>query len=111
MLGALEKKTVKGRRLVVKRFSTVADLQPCQILFVSRSEKDRISEVVAATNGSSTLLVSEVDGFAQRWGIINFVSEGNKVRVEINSDAAKRAGLKISGKLLRVAKIVEDQRS
>jgi hypothetical protein len=110
-LNALEKKTVKGRRLVVKRSSTVEDLRSCQIVFVSASEGQRMAQIAAGLKGSNALLVGELDGFAQKWGMINFVSDGNKVRFEVNLEAAKRAGLQLSGRLLKVAKIVSDQHS
>ena len=53
------------------------------------------------------LTVSEIDGFAQQGGIINFISERNKVRFEINPDAARRLGLNISSELLKLAKVVK----
>jgi len=52
------------------------------------------------------LTIGDTKGFAQQGVIINFYIKDEKVRFEINVDAAKRANLKISAKLLRLAKIV-----
>jgi len=50
-----------------------------------------------------------MEGFAQSGGVINFVTVEKKIRFEINLDAAERADLKISSKLLRLAQIVKDE--
>ncbi len=54
------------------------------------------------------MTVGDVKGFAQLGGIINFIIVKNKVRFEINMKAAEEAGLKISSKLLRLARIVQE---
>jgi hypothetical protein len=50
------------------------------------------------------LTVGETDKFTQSGGLINFITEGDKVRFEINNDSARSAGLQISSKLLALAK-------
>lgn len=52
------------------------------------------------------LTVGEDGVFTQCGGIINFVKEDNRVRFEVNVSAAERAGLKISSRLLALARIV-----
>ena len=52
------------------------------------------------------LTVSDIPGFARQWGIVEFKMVGNKVRFEINHNAARKDGLKISSRLLRVADVV-----
>ena len=46
-------------------------------------------------------------GFAQAGGIIGFVTTNNKIKLQININAAKEAGLNISSKLLSVANILK----
>jgi hypothetical protein len=58
----------------------------------------------------SILTVSECDGFAQKGGVINFYPDGTRVRFEINPEAARRAGLKISSQLMSLGKIVKAAR-
>lgn len=103
---AIEGKSVNGRRLVIKRFSTLGAYEYCHILFVSSSEKNNLARILAAVAKSSVLTVSETDRFAQLGGIINFITTDNRIRFEINQAAAARAGLKISSKLLSLGRVV-----
>jgi len=103
----LKGKQIKGRTLAVKQITTPKDLEACQIVFISVSEKARLPEIFGQLKDSKTLTVSEMDGFAAQGGIINFISERNKVRFEINPDAARRTGLTISSELLKLAKLVK----
>lgn len=103
----LNGKQIKGRTIAVKQITTVKDLEQCQILFISTSEKARLPEIFGQLKDSRVLTVSEMDGFASQGGIINFISERNKVRLEINPEAARRMGLTISSELLKLAKLVK----
>lgn len=102
-------KTVNGRDLVVERFKRGDDARDCQIVFISASESRRLNPILESLKGASVLTVGETDGFAQRGGIINFVLEDNRVHFEINVEAAERARLKISSKLLSLAKIIKGE--
>lgn len=103
----LNGKQTKGRKLVVKQVASTNDLKQCQIVFVCVSEKSRLSEYLGQLKDARLLTVSEIDGFAEQGGVINFISERNKVRFEINPEAARRAGLTISSELLKLAKLVK----
>jgi hypothetical protein len=106
-LTPLNGKAVKGRRLLVKEVDSLRDAQKCQIIFVSSSEKSRLQEILENLKSARVLTVGETEGFASSGGIINFVDENNKVRFEINADAARRTGLNISSELLKLAKLVK----
>lgn len=106
-LAPLNGKIVKGRRLLIKQLDSVRDAHDCQIIFVSSSEKQRLPEIFENLKSGRVLTVGEMQGFAQNGGIINFVEENNKVRFEINADAARRTGLSISSELLKLAKLVK----
>jgi hypothetical protein len=92
---------LNGRSLTVIRSTRVEDILTCHILFVSRSEAGRLDEILSALKGRSILTVSDIEGFSRQGGMIQFVTENNKVRLRINNDAARSAGLTISSKLLR----------
>lgn len=109
-LDSISGKTVKEKKVVIKRLRTVQELEPCAILFVSSSERSRLSEVLQAVQGQHVLTVGEMDRFAQSGGAIRFKLVNNKVRFDINVDAAQRAGLKISSKLLSVSDVVREER-
>src|SRR5204863_1594641 len=97
-------KSVNGRAFEIKALRSVAEANDCHILFISRSERKKVAEILKAAGAASVLTVSEIEHFTQAGGMINFVMEGNKVRFEINDAAAKKAGLRVSSKLLNLAK-------
>ena len=104
-LAPLNGKQIKGRTLVVKEVSLPADLKQCQIVFISSSEKERLPLILESLKDSKVLTVSEIDGFAEHGGMINFISERNKVRFEINHGLARTKGLTISSELLKLARV------
>jgi hypothetical protein len=99
-------KIVNGRAVIVQRFKEGQDPRTCHILFVSSSQERHVPQILERVKGSPILTVSETSGFAQFGGMINFTVEGNKVRLEINLDATARARLKISAKVIAVARLV-----
>lgn len=101
-------KIINGRVVMVKRFKEEGTLQACNILFISASEEKHLARIVQKLKGTTVLTVGEAVGFAQLGGIINFSTEGNRVRLEINLEAAARARLKISAKVIAVARLVTD---
>lgn len=96
-----------GHQIIVKRFQRAADVDRCQILFISASEAKRVKTILAALKNRKILTVSDIEGFAKSGGIVRFVTEQNRIHVRINLEAAKDAGLVVSSKLLRLAEIIE----
>jgi hypothetical protein len=103
---AVRGETINARPLEIRRFKSVEEVRDCHVLFISNSESAHLERILGALKGRNILTVSDVDGFAERGGMIRFVTEKNKVRFRINLDSAKAAGLTISSKLLRPAEIV-----
>ncbi len=97
-------KQINGHPFRVVQFKTLADLKRCHILFIGLSERKRLAEILRSIRGASVLTVSDLDHFLPAGGMIHFLMEGKKVRFEINDAAAKQAGLRISSKLLNLAK-------
>jgi len=103
--------TVRGERvgmrpIEIRRYRQLADLDTCNILFISRSENDQVEEILAAVQHRPILTVSDGDDFAKRGGMIQFVNDKNRIRLRVNLEAAQAANVTISSKLLRVAEIV-----
>ena len=98
-------RTINGRPLVVKAVKTPEEARAVLSLFVPGSEDERLEAWLTSLNGSSVLTVGESAAFAKQGGIINFVLDGDKLRFEINMDVARRAGLKISAQLQKLARI------
>jgi hypothetical protein len=104
---AVKGKIFEGRAFVVPRISDVREASGCQILFVSASESKRARAVLAELKASSILTVGETEGFTTEGGVINFKLEEGRVRLRVNVEAAERAKLRISSKLLSLAQIVK----
>ncbi len=108
----VEGEIIDGRKLIVRKFKedvSTATLEKCHILFISSSLKKKISKILKSLNERPVITVSEVKGFTQTGGMINFLRKGNRVGFEINTSAAESAGIKFRSKLLRVAqRIVEN---
>jgi hypothetical protein len=98
--------SVNGRALAVRRFRRIEEVSDCHILFISHSERERLAQILQQLKGRSVLTVSDMDEFARLGGMIRFVLVENKIRLRINVEAARSAGLTISSKLLRPAQIV-----
>ena len=105
ILGPLEE-TVKGklvgeRPLVIQRGFRGGR---CHMVFVGAGSKRTGITEELKTAGSLT--VGETDGFTTDGGMVAFKRENGRIRVEINIDAAERAKLRISSKLLNLATVV-----
>lgn len=102
-------KTINGRAIAARRLGKGDELRTCHILFISPSERQAIAEILAHVRGHAVLVVGETEGLAARGGMFNFVVESNRVRFEANPAAAERCGLRISSKLLALARVVQSQ--
>ena len=105
----IEDKKLDGRSVVVRRLKwgkDVKDLKECNILFISSVEKEHLPDIINTVKSLPILTIGETTGFASRGGIINLTLEGNRVRFEVNIEAAKQANLNISSRLLALARIV-----
>lgn len=112
-------KTVKGRKIAIKHFkglsnlqsqdkkvtihSELEDIKKCDLIFVCSSEQQYIDEILDPLRGESILTVADTQNFLEQGGVINFIVEKSKVRFEINLAGAKRAKMTIRSKLLRLA--------
>jgi hypothetical protein len=101
-------KVVEGRPFAVRHTSDAKPASGCQIVFVSSSERKRSRSIVGDLKNSGVLTVGEMEGFGEDGGVINFKIEDGKVLIEINPDAAQQARLRISSKLLSLARIVRN---
>jgi hypothetical protein len=100
----VEGESVSGRRLAVDRLRRPPAPKTCQVLFISRSERDAPAIVAAA--GPGVLTVSDQDNFLHDGGVIAFVLQARHVRFDISLRAAAKASLVISSRLLNVARAV-----
>jgi YfiR/HmsC-like len=110
--GALEfmGRLTPGRRqddLVAQRNQKYAAMRSCHILFISDSEENRLGLILEPLGNAGVLTVSDAASFAEQGGIVKFLDDHGKVGLEINLQAAERAHLRISSKLLSLAKVIK----
>jgi hypothetical protein len=101
-------RTVNSRAVLVRRINEMRDLKSCQLVFVSAAEDKRLPEVLNNLKDTTAIVVGETEGFAERGGGIQFFLEDNRLRFAVNVDAVQRARLRVSSKLLALARIVHE---
>jgi len=97
---------VNGRTLVVRRIASAAEAKVTQLLFVGSAQEAQFAGLEPAIESLPVLTVGESPRFVTLGGAIDFVPQGDKIRFEINIDAAEHAGLKISAQLQKLATVV-----
>ena len=97
---------LRGRPFQVRRYQSVDEIKTCHILFIRRPDGARLEETLARLKNRPILTVSDVDGFAERGGMIRFVTDRNRIRLQVNPESVDAAHLTISSKLLRVAEVI-----
>lgn len=108
LAGVLSSKTVNGHPVFVRFARRPQDAKGSQILYVAASELGRMTDVLAVVDTAAVLTVSDAPGFAAHGGMVGFMSEGERVRFEVNLSQAEKTGLKLSAKLLALARLVSD---
>jgi len=110
--GALEE-AVKGRSagghaIAVKHFKPGEESAACEMVFISGADTTKMRASLGRLQHAPVLTVGEGPDFCHSGGVIAFQVEVNKVRLEINPEAAQPARLQISSKLLSLATLVRD---
>ena len=103
----VKNKQVHGRTVVARAATSATDVEGCHLLFVDASAR-HAEELMKTGNSSLPILtVGESDQFLSRGGMIKLFIEDGKMRFAISPQAAERAQLKISSKLLALGKIAD----
>ena len=107
-LNDIEGKLVRGKPLRVVTYPMVKSPAPTEqmILFIDRANDKKLESALRDLKGHNVLTVGEGDKFAERGGCINLVTVKNHVRFRINVDAVRRAQLKISPRLVKIATVL-----
>ena len=103
---AVSEKHIGARSLGVRALSPAEPRDNCDLLYLSSSAVGT-EDPPGGRTGAAVLTISDAHGFARHGGMIEMFSEGNRIRFNINAENARRAGLRISSNLLRLATKVE----
>jgi len=96
-------RAVRGHEITVRYVQQPNAVGQTHILFVAPPHSQNPAEILRGLNG--VLTIADSDSFMTAGGLIRFFSEDNKLRFEINATAAEKGGLKVSAKLLQLAKV------
>jgi hypothetical protein len=99
-------RTVRGRRVLVRRLLVGDPLDGLHMLFVGEGQTARLRGLLASAREAPLLVVTESEEGLAQGGMINFVAVGNRVRFDVDLPQAHRSELRISSRLLGVARRV-----
>jgi hypothetical protein len=106
-IDSLQNEMLHGRRIVVKRYQTVDQLNPSNdLIFISPSEQSELDQILDKLAGTDVLTVGDGAGFADKGGVIGFITKENKVRFVVNQKSAEQKGLHVNSQLLSLAERV-----
>jgi len=100
--------TIHDRRIEIRWIRKPQELSACQVLFVSRSEQKRYNLALDAVRDRMVFTVGETPEFLDAGGILTFSGKGT-IQFDVNLEAANKAHLKISSRLLALARHVLNQ--
>lgn len=100
-------KKVEGREVKVVHFDSVAKLGKCHILYLNLPQRKDAESVLTKLNGQPVLTVADMEGFTDKGGMINIIKRRNHLDLFVNNATARRAGLKISSRLLTAVNVTE----
>jgi len=103
-LAELSGKSVNGRSIVFRQFSSPEDAAQCQILFISRSEMARLASVLDILRDFPVLTVADRDDFCRKGGMLSLVHQGGKIGFDVNIREMQRCRLKPKPQLLRLSR-------
>jgi hypothetical protein len=97
-------KTIQEHPIQIRPLKWPADLRTCHLVFVGSSDQKRFRQIVESLKDRPVLTITETEDGSQTKGIVNLFVEGGKVQFEVNIAEAEKARLRISSKLLRLAR-------
>ena len=106
-LDSLADKEIQGHNLKIKHLAQGDSAQECQLLFITEEEKPiRVREWLKNIANKPVLTVSGTDEFLDNGGMIGLVNDGNHLQFEVNLKRVEQVGIKLSSKMLQIARAV-----
>ena len=93
----------------IERKSLDSQMEGCHILFITSDHTLNIKAILNKIKDLSILSISPIKGFSKEGGVVTFLFQGQKVNLEINLAAMKRANIQIRSDVLRLMKVINQQ--
>jgi hypothetical protein len=103
----LKDRKIKDLPVEIRKITSNSEVEMCDILFIARSENDRLKDINEKEDCYGVLIVTEEKDMAKKGACINIIEKDERMKFEINDIAIKREGLKISSQLYELAIIVK----
>jgi hypothetical protein len=101
---------VNGRTVAVLRGTRSGALRGCHLLYLGDTHPGPAAAILDELKGVPVLIVGDGDQFARSGGMVGLFVEDGRMRFAVNPDAAQRSGVRLSSRLLALAKLVKDAR-
>ena len=99
-------KKINDKKVEVRTISETKDIQGCELLFISKSEKKKLNEIISIAKKNYVLTISDSAGFVKKGVHINFYVERGNPKFEVNETALRNSGFRASYHMLKLAKII-----
>lgn len=105
-LAPYEGRSIAGRTLRIRKIYAPENLTDCHELYVPAAEEARIDTILRRIDKLPILTVSDSGSFAIDGGAIVLIPSEGRLQFDVNYGTLKRAGLKPSSHLMRLARQV-----
>ncbi len=109
LLDNFSNRSSQQRSISIKLIKNLKALPDCHIVYIDKSEKKRLQNILKKIKNMPVLSVSDITGFAQKGGIIGFIPKHKKLGIEVNIKASKIAKTKLSSKLIEISSVVDSE--
>ncbi len=106
-LNSINGKVVNDKTIAISKISEVNEAKgKCQILFITKTEEEKVKTIVNALESLPILLFGDMEHFAEQGGDMNFYILNNRLAIMINPPSVEKAHLKISDRMLKVVTVI-----
>ena len=104
------KRKIQNKELVVKYVSSLSEINNCRAVFIPKLTENELKEILDFLKKKPILTLADTDGYAEKGVHINFYTEENNIRFEINEKSVKESGINMNHLLLSLAKLVGSEK-
>lgn len=102
----LQGRVSDSRPITVIMSPTDDELRKCDLVYVAVSSSKRLQAILQKTSTYKLLTVGDASSFAEQGGIVGLVTVGERIEIQINLDASRKADVRFSSRLLKLATVM-----
>lgn len=108
LVDAVRSKTVMNKKIIVRQYYTVEEINNSDMIFLSQNADILLDELLEKARRNKILIISEQEGYSRLGTAINFVTIENKLKFEVNIHSLESIGLKASAQFLKLVIIIDE---